>query len=502
MKPSGAFGALLFALAALSPSPLKAGSPEEEDPSLPLAPLREEVLSLPGDANRPVTLQVTLFTPPGSGPFPLAVMNHGANHASANSRGERYHRTMPAYYFLSRGYAVALPMMRGFAESGGSLFDAGCDSAAFGHANAADIKGVIEALATRGDIDRSRIVVAGQSFGAWNTLGLGENPPFGVRGLVLFNPALRSSSCATQNESMAQAAGRFGRETALPSLWFYGDNDTVMPIPVWRDVFDRYVRAGGRATLAAFGRYGADSHQLLSDPGSLPVWADKVDAFLAQVGLPSRVEYPDYLPRPFPPATHWAELTDASAIPFLSDKGRALYQRFLTMNDPRVFIIAPNGAATAENGGYDPLGHGLRRCARLASDCQLYAANSDIVWSAAKPMSRIEPRVRQVSRNVAMNVVARLGAFFNADGACVSLGQSRITIVEAPKRGVAEVHLRDEHPAYPANSAQAKCNAVAIPATVVIYTPEIGYSGPDAVTFDEIKIDGEHRTFHMDLQVQ
>lgn len=46
-------------------------------------------------------------------------MNQGATKASATNRGERYHFTISAYYFLSRGYAVALPMMRGFAGLGG-----------------------------------------------------------------------------------------------------------------------------------------------------------------------------------------------------------------------------------------------------------------------------------------------------------------------------------------------------------------------------------------------
>jgi dienelactone hydrolase len=502
MNASGAFGAALIALMTLSPLPLKAGAPDEEDSSLPVAPLREEVLKLPGDAKRPVMIEVTLFTPPGSGPFPLAVMNHGATHASANSRGERYHRTMSAYYFLSRGYAVALPMMRGFAESGGSLFHAGCDLAATAHANAADITAVIDALATRADIDRSRIIVAGQSFGAWNALGLGASPPSGVRGFVFFNPALRASDCATQDESMARAAGQFGREATLPSIWFYGDNDMVMPIPVWRSVFDHYVRAGGQATLAAFGRFGDDSHQLLSDPRSLAIWAYKVDAFLAKVGLPSSVKYPDYLPRPFPPATNWAGLDDASAVPFLNDKGRALYQHFLSMTSPRVFVIAPNGAATAESGGYDPLGHGLEQCARSNKGCRPYAVNSSVVWSGSKAASGVEPGVRQVSRTVAMNVGSRLGAFFNADADCVSRGQSQITILEAPKHGVAEASAHAEHPAFPANNPQAKCNALAIPSMVVTYTPQSGYSGADAFTFDEVKVDGKHQTFRMDLNVR
>jgi hypothetical protein len=45
----------------------------------PTVPMREQVLQAPGDPKRPVMLETTLFEPPGDGPFPLAVMNHGAD---------------------------------------------------------------------------------------------------------------------------------------------------------------------------------------------------------------------------------------------------------------------------------------------------------------------------------------------------------------------------------------------------------------------------------------
>ena len=71
--PSWLIGAA--ALAVLLAAPYAAAeSPGTEDSRLPLAPFREEVLSLPGDPARPVMLQVTLFTPTGPGPFPLALV--------------------------------------------------------------------------------------------------------------------------------------------------------------------------------------------------------------------------------------------------------------------------------------------------------------------------------------------------------------------------------------------------------------------------------------------
>jgi dienelactone hydrolase len=261
------------------------------------APPQEQVLAIAGDPTRPVKLEVTLFMPPGNGPFPLAVINHGSNGVSTLDHGKRFRAPTATPYFLSRGYAVALPMMRGFAGSGGEIAHAGCDLAAVAHANARDIRAVIEALDQRPDIDRSRVVVAGESFGGWNTLGFGAFAPAGVRGLVLFNAALRTTDCAAQDAAMIGAAARFGHETVLPSLWFYGDNDSVMPVATWREVFAHFTSAGGHADLMDFGTFGTNAHHFLNARETLPVWAPRVDAFLARIGMPWAVVYPDYLKR-------------------------------------------------------------------------------------------------------------------------------------------------------------------------------------------------------------
>ena len=110
----------------------------------PTASMNERVLSVPGDPQRPALLQVTTLMPDGPGPFPLAVMNHGSSGTTRPDLEPRYRFTFAAYYFLSRGYAVALPMMRGFAGSEGKQLPDGCNQEAIGISNAKDISAVIE----------------------------------------------------------------------------------------------------------------------------------------------------------------------------------------------------------------------------------------------------------------------------------------------------------------------------------------------------------------------
>jgi hypothetical protein len=82
----------------------------DDEPMLdgPKASVHEQVFSIPGDPARPVALEATLLMADGPGPFPLAVMNHGANGKVRASLTTRYRTTFSAYYFLSRGYAVIL----------------------------------------------------------------------------------------------------------------------------------------------------------------------------------------------------------------------------------------------------------------------------------------------------------------------------------------------------------------------------------------------------------
>lgn len=493
----GRIAGLAALLAGCAAAPAAAPAGGAEDGRFPTAPMREEVLTLPSDPAYQIKLQATLYLPPGPGPFPLAVMNHGATNASATNRGERYRFTTAAYYFLSRGYAVLLPMARGFAGSEGNFVLEGCDLAKVARRNGADIAGAVEAVARRPEIDRSRIVVAGQSFGGWNTLGVGTEAPAGVRALIAFNPAIRSSDCRDQDHAMAESAASLGAHTTLPSLWFFGENDSVMPTATWRTVFDRYKGAGGRAELVDIGTFGADSHQMLSSPASLALWTPKADAFLARAGLPSAVAYPEFLPRPAPPPSRFAALADVAAVPGLNEQGRALYRKFLAAPLPRAFLLSPGRSVVQESGGYDPLGFGLRACARMAPDCRPYAVDNEVVWTGAAAAG-----VREVGKVVARNVSTSLGAFYAVKPDCSSRGLPAIAVPERPQHGTVQVTSRDERPSFPAASPFAACNAAPVPATGVTYTPAAGYAGPDTLTLDETDVDGRHHVIHLSLTVQ
>jgi dienelactone hydrolase len=469
---------------------------QSDEKLLPAAPLNEQVLSLPGDPARPVTLQVTLFMPDGPGPFPLAVMNHGAS-SDGHPRDEpRYRLTFSAYYFLSRGYAVALPMMRGYASSGGTAAAHGCDVAASGLDNAKDIAAVIDSLAKDPKIDANRIVVAGQSLGGWNALAFGTLGHPGVKGLINFVGGMRESDCADQDAALARAAGTLGAQTKVPSIWLYGDNDKIFPVATWRAMYVRYTGAGGKAELVAFGNFMDDAHQLLSHPEGLPIWVPKVDAFLAQIGLPAAAVHPKYLPTPFPPATHYAAIGDVAAVPYLGDAGRKDYEAFLHQPLTRAFVVAPNGTYVVADGGFDAIARALALCGSHAAGCQLYAVDNDVVWKkdeAAAPVYQ---------RTVAAGASTFLNFAYNLNPDCSTKDLPKIQLTQQPTHGTAKIEQRSDFPRFPATSPYAVCNDRQVPGMSVEYTPQTGFAGVDALAFEETTPPNHDTVFRLAITVK
>ncbi|MBV8636102.1 MAG: prolyl oligopeptidase family serine peptidase [Burkholderiaceae bacterium] len=364
-----------------------ANAVEESPDDLPPLSTNERVVMVPGSAPERPLLQVTIMTPPGKGPFPLAILNHGSDSRPA-AQQERYRRSYGAYYFLARGYAVAMPMMRGYAGSQGHQIDSHCNLELVGLANAHDIDAVIAYMEEQAFVDASRVIVAGTSFGGWNTLAYGVISRPEVKGLINFAGGARIANCPIEDSSRDPALKDYAGATKLPSLWLYGQNDSLLGTPAWHAMFDSYTNAGGKAELAELadlGKFMPDTHDLLGYPEALFAWAPRADAFLGRIGLPNQVIHPQYLPSAFPPPAHAAALDDVAAVPYLDEAGRVAYRKFLAMPFPRVFFVTPGGAHLSKAGSFDPLASGKRICAALGQQCLVYAVDDAVTWTGATP---------------------------------------------------------------------------------------------------------------------
>jgi hypothetical protein len=198
---------------------------------------------------------------------------------------------------------------------------------------------------------------------------------------------LRQDMCPNWQQALAGGAASYAKETRLPSLWFYGDNDSYFSPETFHAMHEQYMAAGGKSRLVAFGKFGSDSHNLFGARSGAAVWQPELTGFLASIGMPSQVQagfakYGVTSAIVTPPRTDFAPLEDETKLPFVRDTGRAGYRTYLAQPAPRAFAIAPSGAWGWAEGGDDPLQRALANCNRNGKgECKLYSVDDYVVWN-------------------------------------------------------------------------------------------------------------------------
>ncbi len=351
----------------------------------PAPELGESVVFIRNDRLFPVDLETTVFRPAGAGPFPVVIINHGKE--TGNNHLQPRARYLPAVReFLQRGYAIVLPMRQGFSKSGGAAVGEGCNIGGNGDAQADEIRPVVTWIETQAWADTSRMVMLGQSHGGLTTLAYAQKPHPGVKLFVNFAGGLKFTNNCMWELALKDAFASFGARTLVPSIWFYGANDSYFPPEVIGPAYQAYVKAGGQAELVAFGPFGRDAHGMFSSYEGLPIWWKKVEDKLKGVNLPTAVVYPQYARAKritAPPPSGFAALDDVDKVPHVRQAGRDGYRAFLEKTSPRAFAIATSGAWGWANGGDDPLQRALDSCNRNGKgNCRLYAVDDQTVWKA------------------------------------------------------------------------------------------------------------------------
>lgn len=345
--------------------------------------LNEQVVMVPAyTSGGDIELETTIFRPPGKGPFPLVIMNHGKERGKpAEQKRDRF--LSLSREFVKRGYAVVVPMREGFSKSGGSYVEVNCDMSRNGQIQADSLQGTVEYFSRQSWVDKNRIIVAGQSYGGLATMAFGTRDIPGVKGLINFAGGLKyhGGTCQWEN-SLEQAFAQFGAKSHLPSLWFYGENDSHFAHPLANRLHQAYTANGGLAKLVAFGSFKRDAHGLVGSRDGVPIWWPETEAFLRQIGMPTEVTVALAEPaRPVP--SEYAALDNVDAVPFIRQNGREAYRNFLTKSSPRAFAVGSNGAWSWAEEGDDPAARALESCKRDSGQtCQLYAVDDYVVWSS------------------------------------------------------------------------------------------------------------------------
>jgi homoserine acetyltransferase len=96
------------------------------------------------------------------------------------------------------------------------------------------------------------------------------------------NNNIPHNNCAP--DRLVAAAGTYGKTANVPSLWLYTSNDQFFAPELSRRMHEAYVASGGRATYQLLPAIGNDGHQLITMKDGVPLWQDKIEAFLREIG--------------------------------------------------------------------------------------------------------------------------------------------------------------------------------------------------------------------------
>jgi len=247
---------------------------------------------------KPVRLEVVIDKPPGDGPFPLLVVNHGSTGRGNNPAlfTETSSNPVFAAMFVKKGYMVAFPQRRGRGKSEG-LYDEGfnadrtqgyaCDpkqSLPGADRALTDIAAAVEVLRQRPDVAGQSILMAGISRGGILSIAYAAMHPREVAGVINFVGGWMGGVCPTASEinvTLFKRGGTFPH----PTLWLYGNHDPLYSLDHSRANFAAFQAAGGKGSFFDFEVPGGNGHMVIYSP---PLWTDHVDRYLQAIGAEAK----------------------------------------------------------------------------------------------------------------------------------------------------------------------------------------------------------------------
>jgi dienelactone hydrolase len=255
------------------------------------SPPEEKVMRVPvGNGAQAVTILVTVYRPPGAGPFPLVVLSHGSPRAPEDRRKEARQRlASQSRPFLDMGFAVAVPTRRGFGESGGTFAEnfGSCSNPDYYSAGleaARDLRATVDALRGETWIDTRHIVLAGQSAGAFGSVAASSTNFEGLVGVINFaggRGSLRPDHVCSESR-LVEAMSRYGNAARVPELWIYSANDRYFGPALARRMHKAFVDSGGAAEFVEAPATGLDGHAYFAR--AMDDWSPRVESFLQRIG--------------------------------------------------------------------------------------------------------------------------------------------------------------------------------------------------------------------------
>jgi len=226
-----------------------------------------------------------LYLPPGEGPFPCVITNHGS---SIQQGTTDLCRPATASLLMSWGYASFLPHRHGYGESSGVPWNTEV-SAAFGtesydrqlvarlEKESDDVVVAAEYVAARQEIDAERIAVMGSSFGGTVTLWASTRSDRFRCAVEFAGAAINWDHTPNLRNAMADAT----RRIKCPIYFLQAENDySVEPTKVLGALTSNEGYSIESRVFPAIGLSKDEGH-LFERHGAL-IWGPEVRAFFAR----------------------------------------------------------------------------------------------------------------------------------------------------------------------------------------------------------------------------
>jgi len=228
-------------------------------------------------------------------PRPIIVINHGrATSAMDRSKLGRAQYSVASKWLASMGFFVAVPTRIGYGVTGGpDVEDTGDCSRKYyppGYAAAAaQTLQVLDAVGTRADVDKSRSIAWGQSFGGAASIAVASMNPPGVQLAINFAGGGGGDPVGHPQDPCAQPMLKklfadYGTTSRIPTLWIYTENDMYFGPKLPKVWFDAFVAAGGKGEYTLFPPDGENGHALFTHAPEK--WQPRVLEFLRANGYP------------------------------------------------------------------------------------------------------------------------------------------------------------------------------------------------------------------------
>jgi dienelactone hydrolase len=235
-----------------------------------------------------IHLSAVIYKPDTGEKFPLVVMNHGTPRKDEDrKRTEKFKEQSKV--FVKRGFAVVVPMRRGYGTSEGEYaeYSGKCDNSDYDNVAkevVKDIRATIEFMKKQAYIDTGKkILMVGQSAGGFSSLAYTNAYPEEIVAVINFAGGKGSIEPykVCSEERLVHTMSNFGEKIQMSTLWVYTEQDDFFPPKLSKKMFEEFRKKGGEGKFILLSSELGHSffHRTTKE------WEPIVDEFLKEKNL-------------------------------------------------------------------------------------------------------------------------------------------------------------------------------------------------------------------------